>query len=95
MSLPGVRRRDRNHRPRADRWSAAAAGDDALQVSAQNAGDVHARMHAFSIAPAAGDGAPLTQPVATYILPGQSHSWRLEQEQTGTWRRVPTGAVCG
>ncbi len=44
-------------------WSAAAPGDG-LALTAQNSGDVHARIHGFSVAPAAGDGAPLVQPVA-------------------------------
>ena len=39
-------------------WSAAASGDG-LVITAQNSGDVHARIHGFSVAPAVGDGAPL------------------------------------
>ena len=71
-------------------WSAAASGEE-LVLRAQNSGDVHARILGFSIATAAGTGAPLAQPVATYILPGQSHSWRLGQTQGDTandWRRL-------
>ena len=73
-------------------WSAAIAGEG-LVLTARNAGDIHARIHAFSIAPAAGNEPPLAQPVATYILPGQSHSWSLGQKQgepaTGAdWHRL-------
>ena len=64
-----------------------------LVLTAQNSGDVHARIHGFSVAPAVGDDAPLVQPVATYILPGQARSWSLGQKQGDTtsaagWRRL-------
>lgn len=73
-------------------WSAAAAGNE-LVLTAQNSGDTHARIHAFAVAPTVGADAPLVQPVGTYILPGQSHSWRLGQNQgdrtsDASWRRL-------
>lgn len=73
-------------------WSAAASGND-LVLTAQNSGDTHARIHAFTVAPTVGADAPLVQPVGTYILPGQSNSWRLGQNQGGrtpgaSWRRL-------
>ena len=62
-------------------------------LTAQNSGDAHARIHGFSVAPAAGDDAPLVQPVAAYILPGQARSWSLGQNQgdrtsAANWRRL-------
>ena len=73
-------------------WSAAATGAG-LVLTAQNSGDVHARIHGFSVMPAAGDGAPLAQPAAAYILPGQSRHWNLGHNQgdstpPGSWRRL-------
>jgi fimbrial chaperone protein len=73
-------------------WSAATSGDG-LIITAQNAGDVHARILGFSIAPALDDGAALSQPVATYILPGQTQSWTLRpatgsQGSAAEWRHV-------
>jgi len=73
-------------------WSAAASGND-LVLTAQNSGDTHARIHAFTVAPTVGAEAPLVQPVGTYILPGQSNSWRLGQNQGdrtsgASWRRL-------
>jgi len=73
-------------------WSAAASGEG-LVVTAHNSGDVHARVHGFSVAPAEGDTSPLIQPVATYILPGQWHRWTLDQSQgdvvsAANWRRL-------
>jgi fimbrial chaperone protein len=73
-------------------WSAATSGDG-LIITAQNAGDVHARILGFSIAPALDDGAALSQPVAAYILPGQTQSWTLRpatgsQGSAAEWRHV-------
>jgi len=73
-------------------WSAAPS-DNGLVITAQNSGDVHARVRGFSVGPAVGDAAPLVQPVATYILPGQARSWSLGQKQGDTtpaagWRRL-------
>jgi len=58
-------------------WSAARVPDGALAVVARNPSDTHARVLSFSVVPATGSGAPLDQPVATYVLPGQSHGWRF------------------
>ena len=73
-------------------WSATASGDG-LIITAQNSGDVHARIHGFSVAPALDDGAALSQPVAAYILPGQTQSWTLRPAtgshgSTADWRQV-------
>jgi hypothetical protein len=45
-------------------------------VSARNAGQRHARLLGFSLVPDAG-GPALEQPVAAYVLPGQTRRWRL------------------
>jgi fimbrial chaperone protein len=73
-------------------WSAAPSADG-LVITAQNSGDVHARIQGFSVAPAAGDDAPLVQPVAAYVLPGQARSWNVGREQgdktsAAAWRRL-------
>jgi fimbrial chaperone protein len=68
-------------------WSAAASGDG-LIVTAKNSGDVHARIHGFSVAPATGDAQALVQPVGTYILPGQARRWTLGQGVAAEWRRL-------
>jgi fimbrial chaperone protein len=64
-------------------WSATASGNGLL-LTARNSGDVHTRLHGFSIAPVTGVDPPLVQSAATYILPGQSRSWALGQEQGET-----------
>jgi len=73
-------------------WSAATSGEG-LTLTAKNSGDVHTRIHGFSVAPAVGDGKPLVQPVGSYILPGQARSWSLGKNQgettsVGSWRRL-------
>ena len=70
----------------------AAAGRHAATAPSRPR-DTHARIHAFTVAPTVGADAPLVQPVGTYILPGQSNSWRLGQNQGGrtpgaSWRRL-------
>ncbi len=58
-------------------WSAAREPDGALAVTAHNPGDTHARVLGFAAFPATGTTAAFDQPVATYLLPGQSHRWRF------------------
>jgi fimbrial chaperone protein len=72
-------------------WSAAASGQG-LVLTAQNTGDMHARIHGFSVTPADG-GEALVQPAASYILPGQTRHWTLGQNigdtaSPGSWRRL-------
>jgi len=74
-------------------WSAVHAADGALAITARNAGNAHARVLSFTVAPAAGPGKPLDQRVAAYILPGQSRTWTLgDNKNDGTsgsdWRRL-------
>lgn len=71
-------------------WSAAPSGDG-LIVTAKNSGDVHTRIHGFSVAPATGEAQPLVQPLGTYLLPGQARSWSLghgDEASAAAWRRV-------
>jgi fimbrial chaperone protein len=58
-------------------WSAAREPGGALVVVARNPSDTHARVLSFSVVPATGTAAGFDQPVATYVLPGQSHGWRF------------------
>ena len=59
-------------------WSAAREPDGALAVTARNPSETHARVLSFSAVPATGTAAALEQPVAAYLLPGQSRRWRLD-----------------
>ena len=71
-------------------WSAATSGDG-LKLTAKNSGDVHTRIHGFSVAPATGDAQPLVQQVGAYILPGQARSWSLgggHDASAADWRRL-------
>jgi fimbrial chaperone protein len=71
-------------------WSATTSGDG-LTLTAKNSGDVHTRIHGFSVAPATGDAQPLVQQVGTYLLPGQARSWSLgggDGASSANWRRV-------
>ena len=70
-SRSSSQRRDDRSCPRLVRFSLRRRD---CVVTAQNSGDVHARIHGFSIAPTTGDEAPLAQPVAAYVLPGQSRT---------------------
>ncbi len=58
-------------------WTATRDADGSLAVTARNPGDTHARVLGFTLAPKAGAPAAFEQPVATYLLPGQSHRWRF------------------
>jgi len=70
-------------------WSAATS-DHGLTLTAKNTGDVHTRIHGFSVAPATGDAEPLVQSVGSYLLPGQARSWSLGKGDASTadWARV-------
>ena len=74
-------------------WSAATSGDG-LILTAKNSGDVHARIHGFSVAPAAGDDKPLAQPVAVIHTSGPGTQLEPRQEPGGArhrpadWRRL-------
>jgi len=74
-------------------WSATRASDGGIAITARNAGNAHARVLDFAVAPAAGPGEPLRQQVAAYILPGQARTWTLgDNKNDGTsgndWRRL-------
>jgi fimbrial chaperone protein len=74
-------------------WTAARTSGDGIAITARNAGNAHARVLGFAVAPAAGQGEPLGQQVAAYILPGQARTWTLgDNKNDGTsgndWRRL-------
>jgi fimbrial chaperone protein len=58
-------------------WTATRGEDGQLVVRAENAGAAHARILSFTMTPADDPQASLAQPVATYVLPGQSRQWTL------------------
>jgi len=51
--------------------------DGALAVTVSNAGDTHARVLGFKVTPAGAEAGAFDQPVAAYVLPGQSRRWRF------------------
>ncbi len=59
-------------------WSARYDGDGKLAVTARNAGQVHARVLQFSVAPAEGPGPAADESTTAYILPGQARTWVLD-----------------
>ena len=74
-------------------WTAAQAAEGALAVTARNAGNAHARILRFEVAPATGAAAPRPQEVTAYLLPGQSRTWTFEKQQDETissteWTRL-------
>lgn len=58
-------------------WHAAADPDGNVVVTARNDGTAHLRLLGFEIAPEGNPRQVLQQPVASYVLPGQSRSWTL------------------
>jgi fimbrial chaperone protein len=74
-------------------WSARRNADGAIALAARNSGNAHARVLSFAVAPADGSGAPITQNVSAYVLPGQGRTWTLQNNQNGAtssseWRRL-------
>ena len=65
-------------------WSAARNASGSITVTARNAGNAHARVLNFSVAPAAGTAAGIPQDVASYVLPGQSRTWTLDNKHNET-----------
>lgn len=58
-------------------WNAAAGPDGNLVVTARNDGTAHLRLLGFEVAAEGNPADVLRQPVASYVLPGQSRSWTL------------------
>lgn len=74
-------------------WAAARAADGVLAVTARNAGNAHARILRFEVAPATGAAAARLQEVTAYLLPGQSRTWTFDNQQDETissteWTRL-------
>ena len=62
-------------------WSAARTADGAFAVTARNAGNAHARVISFSVAPAANPAAAVPQNVSAYVLPGQARTWTIDNNK--------------
>jgi fimbrial chaperone protein len=62
-------------------WSAARTADGALAVTTHNAGNAHARVISFSIAPAADAAVAVPQDVTAYVLPGQARTWTIDKNK--------------
>ena len=74
-------------------WSSARNADGAITITARNAGNAHARILKFSIAPAAASAAAIPQDVTAYVLPGQARTWTFDKKHNGTtsstdWNRL-------
>ena len=74
-------------------WSAARGADGAIAVTARNAGNAHARILNFNVAPAAGSAPAIPQDVTAYLLPGQARTWTLDNKHNDAtsstdWRRL-------
>ena len=74
-------------------WTATRNPDGAVAITARNAGNAHARILNFSVAPAAGSAAAIPQDVAVYVLPGQARTWTLDKKHNETtssidWNRL-------
>jgi len=76
LSLPVFVRAGAETSPRIA-WNAAADPDGNLVVTARNDGTAHLRLLGFEIADEGSPQQVLQQPVASYVLPGQSRSWTL------------------
>jgi fimbrial chaperone protein len=79
-------------------WSASRNGEGALAVTARNAGNGHARVLQFTVAPAEGPGTAIDQVTSAYILPGQARTWTLDNNQNDVtsgagWRRLRVKGV--
>ena len=74
-------------------WSAARGADGAIAVTARNAGNAHARILNFNVAPVAGSAPPIPQDVTAYLLPGQARTWTLDNKHNDAtsstdWHRL-------
>jgi len=79
--------------PPAIEWTATRRLGGALDVTARNAGNAHARVLNFSVAPIAASDEPIREQVTAYILPDQARTWTLDIPQkdgtSGTdWHRL-------
>jgi fimbrial chaperone protein len=78
--------------PRLD-WSATRGADGRIALAARNSGTAHARVLGFTVAPVGSDAGATAQNVAAYILPGQSRTWTLDNNQNEAnsntdWQRL-------
>ena len=69
-------------------WSAHYDVEGKLVVTAQNAGQTHARVLQFSVTPTDGAGPAADEATTAYILPGQARTWVLDYNKND---RIPAG----
>jgi len=62
-------------------WSAARNADGAIVLTARNTGNVHARVLNFDVTPIASSAPVIRQNVAAYLLPGETRTWTLDNNQ--------------
>lgn len=65
-------------------WTAARNADGALSITTRNAGNGHARVINFSVAPAASSAAAIPQDMTAYVLPGQLRTWTFDNKHNET-----------
>ena len=56
-------------------WRATRLADGRIQIQATNTGAAHVQVGAIELTPAGGASPVVRQSVATYVLPGNAHSW--------------------
>lgn len=59
-------------------WTSHRAEDGRFVVRADNTGSAHARVLSFTLTPVGNAETVLRQSVPTYVLPGQSRTWALD-----------------
>ena len=83
------------------KWSAARGKDGKVAVTALNAGTEHARILDLQVSPQPGTGEWLHHQGAYYVLPGQSRSWPLDNDNdnknndSAQWRQLRVKGATG
>lgn len=65
-------------------WSARHDDDGSTKVTALNAGSAHVRIQRFALKGMDGKTTLLEQPGLTYVLPGASRQWTIDNNKTST-----------
>jgi fimbrial chaperone protein len=65
-------------------WSARRAADGMISLAARNAGTAHARTLNFTVTTATGEALEVEQNLTAYVLPGQSRTWTLKNNQNAS-----------
>jgi fimbrial chaperone protein len=61
-------------------WTATRGPEGGLVLAATNVGETHAKVLGFTLTPADPGAATLNQQVASYVLPGVTRSWAIQNE---------------